>query len=530
MKKSVDPRFLTPLIFVGLLGGGLGLKSIASAVVLHASPKQSDPKERANEISKAFLPFSPVVKTRSDSKNFYVESKGLPAHNMMVGITNWQQQVPIAQNYTGANAWQFPLFPTPAANPMSAKDHFFRGALVIAANGIPVFNALNNRGEDSNAIGELDEWGGHCGRADDYHYHIAPTHLTKTGGIDKPIGYALDGYPLFSYTEPDGSEPGKLDAFNGHTTTKLGYHYHATKTYPYLNGGFHGEVREVGGQVDPQPRAEGIRRDGQPLRGAKITGFEKPKAGSYSLSFTWDSKSYKINYSLQSDGGYKFDFVSPDGSVNSESYSRRGGQGGPTEGNRSPQGERPPRPGGSGPNPFDDGGAGGSGANRLPVAEEPIVQIAPTKGFVLSSPSVGKDGVLPVEFTGDGSASTLPLSWVGAPAGTKSFALVMHHLDPQGVTKCYWILYNIPAGTTNLPKNVSGIGNLGVNTVNDRVGYAPPHSQGPGKKVYVLTLYALNDVLDLAKLGTRVRREKLMQEIKSKVLAFSDLSVNYTRF
>ena len=49
-----------------------------------------------------------------------------------------------------------------------------------------------------------------------------------------------------------------------------------------------------------------------------------------------------------------------------------------------------------------------------------------------------------MDYTGDGSRSTLPLEWAGAPSGTKDYALIMHHVDPEGKTKWYWILYNIP--------------------------------------------------------------------------------------
>ena len=28
---------------------------------------------------------------------------------------------------------------------------------------MPIFNALNNRGDDAKAFGELDDFGGHCG-------------------------------------------------------------------------------------------------------------------------------------------------------------------------------------------------------------------------------------------------------------------------------------------------------------------------------------------------------------------------------
>lgn len=212
-----------------------------------------------------FGKFSPKVNLRWDKSFLYIESNGLPQHSMMTGITAWQQQVPLPQDYTGENAWRIPLVPVPAATPRTVKNQFLRGAIAIAANGIPIFNPQNNRGELSQEIGELDQWGGHCGRADDYHYHAAPLHLEEAVGKGNPIAYALDGYPILGLTEPDGSKPEGLDAFNGHTS-EIGYHYHSSKKYPYVNGGFHGEVTEANGQVDPQPRAQPIREAGEPLR------------------------------------------------------------------------------------------------------------------------------------------------------------------------------------------------------------------------------------------------------------------------
>ena len=94
-----------------------------------------------------FEAFAPKVSVRWDEKFLFIESNGLPAHNMMVGITAWQQQVPLPQNYTGANAWQLPLAPVPAKEPRSIKGAFLRGAIAIAANDIPIFNPQNNRGE-----------------------------------------------------------------------------------------------------------------------------------------------------------------------------------------------------------------------------------------------------------------------------------------------------------------------------------------------------------------------------------------------
>jgi len=100
-------------------------------------------------MAKAFEAFVKLnaIKTRWDDRFFYVESKGIPDHRMMVGITAWQQQVPLPQSYTGNNAWRIPLHPVEAKNPLSAKSHFFRGAIAMAVNGVPIFNPIKNDGK-----------------------------------------------------------------------------------------------------------------------------------------------------------------------------------------------------------------------------------------------------------------------------------------------------------------------------------------------------------------------------------------------
>ncbi|CAB4956409.1 unannotated protein [freshwater metagenome] len=268
-----------------------------------------------------FSAFASSVKTLKSGQYYLVESNGLPPHNMMVGITNWQQQVPVPQPYSGSNAWQFPVTPKLAANPISAKTNLFRGAIALAADGVPIFNALNNRGEDSYLIGELDEWGGHCGRADDYHYHTAPLHLSKTVGATKPIAYALDGYPMYGSVEPNGTALQPLDEYNGHMF-KGKYHYHGTKTYPYANGGMRGVVTVKDGQVDPQPVANPFRPAGEPLRGAKITEFVRNGSSAFALEYTLSGSRYRINYTatLQS---VSMTFIAPNGTESTQAYSRK---------------------------------------------------------------------------------------------------------------------------------------------------------------------------------------------------------------
>ncbi|MEA3207695.1 MAG: hypothetical protein QOE70_752 [Chthoniobacter sp.] len=472
-----------------------------------------------------FEAFAPRVSVRWDARFLFVESNGLPSHGMMVGITNWQQQVPLPQPYTGANAWQIPLSPVPAKVPLSIKGRFLRGAIALAANGIPIFNPQNNRGEISGEIGELDQWGGHCGRADDYHYHAAPLHLESVVGKGRPIAYALDGYAIFGLAEPDGAKPAGLDALQGHTTAALGYHYHASTAYPYVQGGFHGEVVEAGGQVDPQPRAQPIREALPPARGAKIVGFETPAENTFKLSYELAGEKRAVLYAVQADGKVAFEFQNGREGTTKQIYT-------PREGDR-PGGGRPPRK----PGPPGERERPSREEEKPPLANRdaavPSAQIAtvPTAGaaFVLRSPEVADGGALPVDYTGDGSAATLPLEWSGAPAGTRSYALIMHHLDPEGKTKWYWTLYNLPADLTALPRNVKGVGALGSNSVNREIGYAPPHSKGPGPKTYVLTLYALSAPLAIDRPAPEVSREVLLAAMKDKLLASAELHVIYTR-
>ncbi len=160
----------------------VALRALNGEPVLAFRFPEQDPQKAPAQLD-AFKPFADSVKVRWDRDHFYVESNGIPDHRLMVGITAWQQQVPLPQSYKGENAWRVPLRPVPAKKPMSAKENFFRGAIALAINGVPIFNPIKNDGRtDTFVAGELDEFGGHCGRADDYHYHIAPVHLEEKVG------------------------------------------------------------------------------------------------------------------------------------------------------------------------------------------------------------------------------------------------------------------------------------------------------------------------------------------------------------
>ena len=506
---------------------------LAQATVPQNRAAAGQRSARSNRPAQAmpFEGFAPKVSVRWDEKFLFIESNGMPAHNMMVGITAWQQQVPLPQNYTGANAWQIPLTPVPAKEPRSIKNNFLRGAIALAVNGIPIFNPQNNRGEISQEIGELDEWGGHCGRADDYHYHAAPLHLQGVAGKGQPIAFALDGYAIYGLTEPDGSQPAGLDAFNGHTTSALGYHYHASKKYPYVNGGFHGEVVERDGQVDPQPRANGVREALPGLRGAKITGFEGTGENSYRLMYELNGEKRAIAYAVHADGTFPFEFQNGRDGTKQEVYTLRQRGGGGGKGPRPEGARRPDEPGAPPRREGGDPNRRGGPREGAPAGTSAIGMDAlkkPSASFVLTSPEVADDGKLPVDYTGDGSGATLPLAWKGAPVGTQGYALVMDHLAPGNEVKSYWTMWDIPAGTMAIPKNVKGVGKVGTG-FKGALGYEPPHSQGPGAKTYVLTVYALSSPLQITQSPREVNREVLLTAMKDKVLASASLSLVYSR-
>ena len=279
-------------------------------------------------VETVFSSFKTLVKTRYDDTYFYVESEGIPLHNMMLGITNWQQQVPIPQGYTGLNAWSIPLKPEFATTPLSLKTNFMKGAVAIAPNGIPIFNPLNNRGEDAYAIGELDQWGGHCGKADDYHYHIAPLHFEATSGKN-PIAMALDGFAIYGSKEPDGTTMQTLDAYHGHSIGTDVYHYHATTTYPYFIGSMRGKVTSdptttaPENQIIPQAKMTPIRPPGDPLKGASITNFKSTGTNAYSLEYTVGSQKGYINYSWDAANKYTYTFVGTDGKSTITTYIKK---------------------------------------------------------------------------------------------------------------------------------------------------------------------------------------------------------------
>ena len=274
-------------------------------------------------VTAAFAPFASKVSTNYDANFFYVNTTGIPSHTMMVGIASngWQQQVPMSKCYINTNHWTIPLNPVLATTPVAVSAaHFTKGAIAMATNGVPIFNPFTNAGVDAYLTGQLDNYGGHCGRGDDYHYHTAPLHLISSGQTTSnlPIAFGFDGYAVYGSLEPDGTAMAVLDANHGHYGSNGVYHYHGTVAAPYMIGRMVGQVTEdATAQIIPQPQGAPVRTENWgPLNGALITACIANASKGYNTAYSLNGVSgYETNYTSTAAGVYTFQYVTPTGTT-----------------------------------------------------------------------------------------------------------------------------------------------------------------------------------------------------------------------
>lgn len=156
--------------------------------------------------------------------------------------------------------------------------------------------------------------------------------------------------------------------------------------------------------------------------------------------------------------------------------------------------------------------------------------------FKLTSPAFQEGETIPELHTCEGKDPSPELSWSGAPAGTKSFALVMDDPDAPVGLWVHWVLYDIPADRTGLPANlpkterVLGAAKHGASWGVDsfsRVGYGGP-CPPPGKPHrYVFQLIALDKILGLP---PRATTSELARAMEGHVLGRAELTGLFERF
>lgn len=138
-------------------------------------------------------------------------------------------------------------------------------------------------------------------------------------------------------------------------------------------------------------------------------------------------------------------------------------------------------------------------------------------------------GTIPKRHTCEGEDLSPALSWDGAPAETKSFAVIVDDPDAPAGAWNHWLLYDIPATTQRLPEGVRS-GQFGLSGSNDfgRLGYGGPcPPRGHGAHRYFFKLFAV----DVAALGLKggARRAELDRALRNHVLAEAHYMGRYER-
>jgi Raf kinase inhibitor-like YbhB/YbcL family protein len=149
----------------------------------------------------------------------------------------------------------------------------------------------------------------------------------------------------------------------------------------------------------------------------------------------------------------------------------------------------------------------------------------------LTSTAFSPGGEIPTVHTCEGNDRAPALAWHGAPAGTKSFALIVDDPDapdPKApkMTWVHWVAYNIPSSTSALPEG-GALPPGALDGLSDfkRTGFGGP-CPPVGRHRYFHKIYALDVVLPDLKRPSKAALEKAMA---GHVLAQAELIGTYQK-
>jgi Raf kinase inhibitor-like YbhB/YbcL family protein len=134
----------------------------------------------------------------------------------------------------------------------------------------------------------------------------------------------------------------------------------------------------------------------------------------------------------------------------------------------------------------------------------------------LTSPAFQEGNTIPRKYTADGPDVSPALEWQDVPEGTRSLALICDDPDAPRGTWVHWVLFDLPADTTQLPEGVPAKETLesgarqGTNDFG-KIGYGGPSPPAGKPHRYFFKLYALDAELGLAAGAKKQQVEKAMQ-------------------
>ena len=148
----------------------------------------------------------------------------------------------------------------------------------------------------------------------------------------------------------------------------------------------------------------------------------------------------------------------------------------------------------------------------------------------IKSTAFEEGGMIPKQYTCDGTDISPPLAWSSVPNGTKSIALICDDPDAPMGTWVHWVLFNLPADMKELPEGVppqKTLENGSIQGMNDfrKIGYGGPCPPS-GTHRYYFKLYALDTEMNLE---PGITKRELLKAMEGHILAEGQLMGKYKR-
>jgi Raf kinase inhibitor-like YbhB/YbcL family protein len=154
-----------------------------------------------------------------------------------------------------------------------------------------------------------------------------------------------------------------------------------------------------------------------------------------------------------------------------------------------------------------------------------FTSVSKTMPLHITSSAFSEGQSIPEKYTCDGQNVSPPIKWSGAPANTKSFAVICEDPDAPSGIFTHWLLYDLPGRTNELAEASSGDGREGVNDF-DKKGYGGPCPPPGRAHRYFFRVYAL----DMESLGAAgLSKDHITAAMKGHILAEGQVMGRYAR-
>ncbi|HXK40434.1 MAG TPA: YbhB/YbcL family Raf kinase inhibitor-like protein [Candidatus Paceibacterota bacterium] len=143
----------------------------------------------------------------------------------------------------------------------------------------------------------------------------------------------------------------------------------------------------------------------------------------------------------------------------------------------------------------------------------------------IESSAFTSGGIIPKQYTCEGDDINPPLAISDPPAGTASFALIMHDHDAPGGDFAHWLMWNIDASVREILEGTTPAGALEGMSDFGNPGWGGPCPPA-GTHSDEFHIYALDRMLDLPAGGTK---DELRDAIRDCTLEEASVTGLYTK-